>query len=80
MEEIEVTARFDLQGNIQPLTFVWRKRTYKVVSIGRHWKAEDGYHTLVMDLGNQTHHLIFQPEKGRWFLFHGADSPSFRQV
>jgi len=73
MDEIEVTARFYPKGNILPLTFVWQKSTYKVVSVGRHWKAEDGYHILVMDPGSQTYHLIFQTETGRWFLFHGAD-------
>ena len=80
MDAIEVTARFDPKGNILPLTFVWQKRTYKVLSIGRHWKAEDGYHTLVMDPGFQTYHLIFQWETGKWFLFHGADGPSISWV
>lgn len=72
MDEIEVTARFYAGGDIRPLTFVWRTRTYKVASIGRHWDASDGRHILVMDQREQVYHLIFRTSTAQWFLFHGG--------
>jgi len=75
MDEIEVTARFDPDGKITPLTFVWRTRTYKVTAIGRHWDAPDGRHILVMGPGHQAYHLIFKSETAQWYLFHGGKSP-----
>ncbi len=80
MDEIEVTARFDLEGDIIPLAFVWRERTYKVDAIGRHWNAEDGHHILVMDPRCQTYHLIFQSETARWYLFHGGNYTAISRV
>ncbi len=75
MDEIEVTVRFDTEGNIKPLSFVWRMHTYTVDAIGRHWVTPEGHHILVMDPRNQTHHLIFKPEIARWYLLHVGKSP-----
>jgi hypothetical protein len=73
MEEIEITVRFDTEGNILPLNFVWRMHTYKVAAIGRYWDAADGRHILVMDPRNQTHHLIFKTETLKWYLFQSGN-------
>jgi hypothetical protein len=74
MEEIEVTARFSPQGKIIPVSFVWQGRTYKIDSIGRNWRTENGYHALVMDFQNQVHHLLFKAEITSWFLIRGIDT------
>ncbi len=74
MDAIEVTARFDAQGKIVPLSFVWERRTYRVDSVGRRWEGKDGRHILVMTPGNRTHHLLFMPDRSRWYLVWGDDS------
>jgi hypothetical protein len=80
MDLIEVTARFDIQGNIIPERFVWRRRTYRVNSIGRSWESKDGYHILVMTPGNRAHHLLFVPEEGAWYNVRGGDAPTIPRV
>jgi len=68
MEEIEVTARFDSQGKITPLSFVWRGQGTLVDSIGRQWDSQDGTHLLVMDRGLHPYHLIYQANTTKWYL------------
>jgi hypothetical protein len=80
MDEIEVTARFDPNGKIFPLNFIWRTRRYKVSAVGRQWDGADGRHILVMDIINQTYHLVFKPETSQWFLFHGGSNPDSPRV
>ncbi len=75
MDPIEVTVRFDPQGNIIPLSFIWQRRTYRIDSIGRQWEAKDGQHVLVMTLGNRVHHLL-HTDKGVWYRVRGGDSPT----
>lgn len=80
MDPIDVTARFEADGKISPLSFVWQRRTYRVDSIGRQWHGDDGLHILVMTPGNRAHHLLFMPVKGKWFLVRGADLPTVPRV
>lgn len=68
MEKIELTARFDLEGRITPLNFIWNGRSYRVEGTGRRWVAKDGIHILVMVAGNQTFQLIFNSETNIWNL------------
>ncbi len=76
MDAIEVTVRFDTQGKIFPLNFIWKRRTYRVDAIGRQWEARDGQHILVMTPGNRAHHLLFLAEKGIWYRVRGGDTPT----
>lgn len=68
MEAIEVTAEFDRQGRVTPLSFKWRDRIYTVTSTGRQWEAELGRHVLVMAAGDRVFHLCFAREEGCWYL------------
>jgi hypothetical protein len=68
MESIEVTARFDSQGKIVPLSFVLQGRTYPVESTGRRWLDEEGHHILVMVPGDQVFELVYAPHEARWYL------------
>jgi hypothetical protein len=68
MEVIEVTAHFDVQGNITPLHFNWKERVYQVESTGRHWRDAEGWHILVMVAGERMYELIYRNSDGRWFL------------
>ncbi len=76
MERIEVTARFDQEGKIIPMSFVWKQRTYRVDSVGRQWEGDDGYHVLVMTPGNRAYHLLFGRDQGKWYLVNTGDSPT----
>jgi len=76
MNPIDVTARFEAQGKIVPISFVLQRRTFRVDSVGRQWQGKDGYHVMVMTAGNRAHHLLFMPEKGIWYLVKGDDSPT----
>jgi hypothetical protein len=68
LDPIEVTARFDPQGKIIPLSFTWRGHTYRVDSTGRRWRDEAGHHILVMAPIEQVFELLFVPEEQRWYL------------
>ena len=72
MEKIEVSARFIGEDMIIPLRFVWQGKTYRVDSIGRSWRADDGYHVLVMDHRNQAYHLLYVAENSDWYLIRGS--------
>ena len=80
MEQIEVTARFDAHGQINPLGFVWKGRSYRVESIGRTWKADDGIHILVMTIRNRVYHLLFKPDKACWYLLCGGSVPTMHEA
>ena len=80
METIEVTAHFDPQGRITPLTFVWQGRSYRVEGTGRRWEAKDGIHILVMVTGNRAFHLIFDWGTGIWKLIRGSELPTVPQA
>ena len=76
MEKIEVTVRFNTQGKVVPISFVWKGRVYRAESIGRSWQAEDGFHILVMDYRNRAYHLVFVHNEMSWYLVRGGDVPT----
>jgi hypothetical protein len=68
MAPIQVTARFEANGEIKPENFHWQGINYPVVSTGRHWVDDKGYHILVMTPGDQFHELIFVPTEMLWYM------------
>ena len=68
MEPIEVTVRFGPQGQITPLQFTWKERSYLVESTGRHWTGADGLHILAMTSSGGMFELLFTPGECRWYL------------
>lgn len=68
MEPIEVTAHFDTQGKATPLRFTWQGSVYPIESVGRHWKAEDLLHILVMVPEGRIFELLFDCQASRWYL------------
>jgi hypothetical protein len=68
MEPIEVTARFDEQGLITPLHFIWKEGIYRVESTGRCWLDDDGQHMLVMVSSGRIYELAFKSNEGRWYI------------
>ena len=80
METIEVTAHFDSEGRITPLTFVWKGRSYRIEDTGRRWEAKDGIHILVMVTGNRAFHLIFDNISVIWKLIRSSEQPTVPQM
>jgi hypothetical protein len=74
METIEVTARWDENGEVSPLQFLMNGTPIQVETIGRRWQDEHGLHALVKALGGRTFELVFDPAEMKWFL--GFQGPS----
>lgn len=68
MELVEVTAKFAQDGTITPLRLAWQGVAYPIESTGRRWQEQDGLHILIMVPGERVLELIFQAEKGLWYL------------
>ncbi len=68
MEAIEVTARFDQEGTINPLHFTWNGGVYRVESTGRRWQDDEGQHILVMVSSGIIYELTFKSSEGRWYI------------
>jgi hypothetical protein len=75
MEPIEVTVRFDIQGQAYPQQFAWNGRIFSVTSTGRRWKDEAGQHILVMTAEALAIELVFDVLKIRWYLNPTGASP-----
>ena len=68
MEAVEVLARFDAQGNIEPHSFYWNKSKYNIVSVGRRWIVEPNVHILVMIPEGRVFELIYSKKDTCWYL------------
>lgn len=68
MQAIEVTAYFDENGKVMPISFTWNGSRYQIESVGRHWHTEEGQHILVMVPGGRIFELLFVCNESRWFL------------
>jgi hypothetical protein len=76
LDTIEVTAHFDQDGHITPLSFVWNGQSYPIEGTGRRWKAKDGHHILVMVAGNRVFHIVFNCGSGIWKLIRSGEQPT----
>jgi hypothetical protein len=68
MEPVEVTARFDPQGAITPLSIIRDQKTIPVTGVGRRWSDSQGVHILVMVPGGLIYELLFANAQNRWFM------------
>jgi len=68
MQPVEVTARFDANGQLIPLQVVQAGRAWRIESIGRRWEDASGRHILVMLPGSRTVELVYNPGELRWYL------------
>jgi hypothetical protein len=67
MEAAEVEVRFDEEGALTVLSFVWQGFNYPVTSQGRQWVAADGQHFLVMTIGERVFELVWAG-RGPWLV------------
>ena len=68
MHPVEVTARFNPNGDITPVRFKWRDQDFPVLSTGRQWRDDRGLHILVMVPGDDVFELLYAAEDSRWYL------------
>jgi hypothetical protein len=68
MELIDVTARFNSQGEMTPLAFTWKGISFTVDSTGRRWEDERGQHILVIIPGGRTFELLYTTLEKAWYL------------
>lgn len=68
MEAVEVTAHFNILGEVTPIQLTWRGQVYPLQAGGRHWKDETGLHMLAMIPGDQVIELVFLAETCTWQL------------
>jgi hypothetical protein len=68
MDFIDVTAQFDSEGEITPLSFTWLGRDYLVESTGRTWEDKAGRHILIIVPGARIFELVLDPANCRWHL------------
>jgi hypothetical protein len=67
----EITVRWEPDGSINPLRFTWQGQDYTVESVGRSWRADDGYHVLCMVAGNLVFELLLTSDLV-WQLYEPA--------
>jgi len=65
---IHVEARFGEDGEIFPLVFVWEKRRFSVLALGRQWQVGQSRHFLVMASGEQVFDITYNEEEGSWCM------------
>lgn len=68
MVPIQVTAEFRPSGEISPVDFRWQGVLYPILSTGRSWHDEKGFHILVMAPGDQVFELVFVAVEMTWYL------------
>lgn len=68
MESIGVIARFNEQGQVDPLSFMRAGRSYHVDTVGKRWEDESGQHYLVMVPLERVFELLFVRNENRWYL------------
>lgn len=66
--KIEVTAVFHPDGEIHPLQFTWKGRSFRVQAAGRQWHEEGRQHFLVMTEGEQMFELVFSAVESCWYM------------
>ncbi len=63
---IHVEARFQGDGEILPLGFVWEERRFAVLGLGRQWREGQSRHFLVMTPREQVFEITYNEDEGNW--------------
>lgn len=63
---VAVNFSFDSSGAPLVHSFLLHKSDIHIISSGRNWEDESGWHTLVMDIQNNVYELLYQYD-GRWY-------------
>jgi hypothetical protein len=65
-DPVVVEVRFEADGSVSPLAFVWRGRRHRVASLRRRGEVEGQQHFLVMTPEEKVFELTYAPEQGTW--------------
>ncbi len=65
-QPVAVNFSLNSSGNPQIHSIYWRENEVRVLSHGRQWQDESGWHALVMDIQNQVYELLYKND-GRWY-------------
>lgn len=65
-QPVAVNYSLNSAGNPQVHSFNWRENEVRILSSGREWRDESGWHKLVMDIQNQVYELLYVND-GRWY-------------
>ena len=66
---IAVEARFETDGSLRPLAFVWEGESIRIASYGRQWEQDGEDHFLVMSANEQVYELVYLQSEGIWQLY-----------
>jgi hypothetical protein len=67
MIPICVTAQFDIEGDVFPISFTLKGVQFSIDTIGRKWQDEKGNHFLVMVPSKRVYELLFVPKEMCWY-------------
>ena len=65
-QPLAVNFSFSPSGTPHVQSINLRKSEIPIISSGRQWQDESGWHVLVMDIQNQVYELLYQND-GRWY-------------
>ena len=65
---IAVEARFETDGSLRPLAFMWEDEFIRVASCGRQWEQDGEDHFLVMSVNEKVYELVYLQSEGLWQL------------
>ncbi len=65
---IAVEAKFETDGSIRPLAFVWKDTRIRIASLGRRWEQDEEVHFLVMSADEKVYELAYRQKDSLWFL------------
>jgi hypothetical protein len=57
-----VLAQWEKDGSISPRSLTWQGQSLQVVSVGRSWRDEEGYHVLCMTAPGTVYELLLTPD------------------
>ncbi len=66
---IAVEAKFETDGSIRPLAFIWKDERVAIASLGRRWEQDGEVHFLVMSADEKVYELAFRQTDSVWLLY-----------
>lgn len=72
-DPIEVDVHISAQGEVRPISFTWRKRTFAITGLGRTSTKGDDHYFLVMTAGDRIFELRWHVPDNRWFLARASE-------
>jgi hypothetical protein len=65
---VAVEAKFEVDGSLRPLAFMWEDEIIRIASYGRQWEKDGECHFLVMSASERVFELVYLPSEALWQL------------